>query len=89
MATARNIDPGVPTRDYGSPLAPPSRRSARAGLEQSELNRYHQELVQDVQHLVKKYCRIMSWEVPELDEQEARRLIFSAFREALDQAEKG
>lgn len=60
-----------------------------AGLEQIELNRYHQELVQDVQHLVKKYCRIMSWEVPELDEQEARRLIFAAFREALDQAEKG
>ncbi len=35
-----------------------------AGLEQIELNRYHQELVQDVQHLVRKYCRIMSWEVP-------------------------
>ncbi len=31
----------------------------------------------------------MSWEVPELDEQEARRLIFSAFREALDNAERG
>ncbi len=37
-----------------------------AGLEQIELNRYHQELVQDVQHLVRKYCRIMSWEVPAL-----------------------
>ncbi len=38
-----------------------------AGLEQIELNRYHQELVQDVQHLVRKYCRIMSWEVPDAE----------------------
>jgi hypothetical protein len=37
---------------------------------------------------VKKYCRIMSWEVPELDEAEANRLIFGALREALDAVEK-
>jgi hypothetical protein len=79
----------APGRHLRGAFTPPNEDHDMAGLEQIELNRYHQELVQDVQHLVKKYCRIMSWEVPELDEQEARRLIFSAFREALDQAEKG
>lgn len=60
-----------------------------SGLEQIELAKYHRELVGDVRHLVDKYCRIMPWEVPELDEQEARRLIFGALRSALDEAEKG
>ena len=39
-----------------------------ANLEQIEIVRYHDELVHDVRHLVQKYCRIMAWEVPELDE---------------------
>jgi hypothetical protein len=59
-----------------------------ADLAQVEIQRYRQELVHDVRHLVKKYCRIMSWEVPELDEAEANRLIFGALREALDAVEK-
>lgn len=60
-----------------------------AGLEQIEITRYRQELVDDVRHLVGKYSRIMGWEVPELDEKEARRLIFDALRSALDQVERG
>ena len=60
-----------------------------SGLEQIEIAKYNKELVGDVRHLVSKYCRIMSWEVPELDEKEASRLIFSALRSALDEAEKG
>jgi hypothetical protein len=59
-----------------------------ADLAQVEIQRYQQELEHDVRHLVKKYCRIMSWEVPELDEAEANRLIFGALREALDTTEK-
>ncbi len=59
-----------------------------ADLEQVEIHRYRRELEHDVRHLVKKYYRIMSWEVPELDEQEAEQLIFAALREALDQVEK-
>ena len=59
-----------------------------SGLEQIEIAKYNKELVADVRHLVGKYCRIMSWEVPELDEKEASRLIFSALRSALDEAEK-
>ena len=41
-------------------------------IEQIEIARYRAELDDDVAHLVKKYCRIMGWEVPELDEKAAR-----------------
>jgi hypothetical protein len=60
-----------------------------ANLEQIEIVRYHDELVHDVRHLVQKYCRIMAWEVPELDEGEARKLIFQALKDALADVEKG
>lgn len=59
-----------------------------ADLEQVEIHRYRRELEHDVRHLVKKYCRIMSWEVPELDDSEASKLIFMALRQALEDAEK-
>lgn len=59
-----------------------------ASLEQIEIHRYHDELLEDVRHMVKKYCRIMAWEVPELDEQEARRLILAALKEALARVEQ-
>jgi hypothetical protein len=60
-----------------------------ASIEQVEMARYRKELEDDVQHLVKKYCRIMGWEVPELNEKAARDLIFQALRAALDKAEAG
>lgn len=59
-----------------------------ADLEQVEIQRYRRELEHDVRHLVKKYCRIMSWEVPELDEAQADKLIFQALRAALDEVER-
>jgi len=58
-----------------------------ASIEQIELARYRTELDDDVQHLVKKYCRIMGWEVPELDEAAARTLILQALRESLTKFE--
>jgi hypothetical protein len=59
-----------------------------ANLEQIEIGRYHDELVHDVRHLVKKYCRIMAWEVPELDEAKAGELIFQALKDALGDVEQ-
>lgn len=56
-------------------------------IEQIELARYQQEILDDVRHLVKKYCRIMGWEVPELDEQTARARLFQVLRAAVDQVE--
>lgn len=54
-----------------------------ATIEEIEIGRYRAELDDDIRHLVKRYCRIMGWEVPELDEQVARRLILQAMRESL------
>lgn len=59
-----------------------------ASLEQVEISRYHNELVHDVRHLVQKYGRIMGWEVPELDEAEANKLIFQALKDALTNVER-
>ena len=38
------------------------------GLERIEVMRYRDEIVHDIDHLVKKYCRIIGWEVPEADD---------------------
>ncbi|KAA6184011.1 hypothetical protein F2Q65_13725 [Thiohalocapsa marina] len=56
--------------------------------EQIEMSRYQRELEHDVQHLVKKYCRIMSWDIPELDEKEASRLILDALQTAVNDTVK-
>ncbi|MCU0835935.1 MAG: hypothetical protein MUC77_16125 [Chromatiaceae bacterium] len=58
-----------------------------ASIEQIEMARYRAELDDDLRHLVKKYCRIMGWEVPELDEQAAKTLILGALRDALAKVE--
>jgi hypothetical protein len=57
-------------------------------IEKLEMARYRAELEDDLRHLVKKYCRIMSWEVPELDEGRAEQLLFSAIHDALAKLEK-
>ncbi|MGB5833794.1 MAG: hypothetical protein WBG92_17640 [Thiohalocapsa sp.] len=54
-----------------------------ADLEQLEIERYRRVLDHDVQHLVKKYCRIMRWEVPELNVEQASKVILDALRDAL------
>lgn len=56
-------------------------------IEKIEMARYREELEDDLRHLVKKYYRIMSWEVPELDERRARQLLFSAIHDALAKLE--
>jgi hypothetical protein len=48
---------------------------------------YYSEREDDLRHMVKKYCRIMGWEVSELDEQEARRLLVKAIHDALAKVE--
>jgi hypothetical protein len=58
-----------------------------ATIEEIEMGRYAQELEDDLRHLVKKYSRIMGWEVPDLDEKAARRLIFEAMRSSVARVE--
>jgi hypothetical protein len=57
-------------------------------IEKVELARYHREIVDDLRHMLKKYCRIMEWDVPEVDEKEARALVLQALKDSLDEVEK-
>ena len=57
-------------------------------IENIELARYHREIVDDLRHMVKKYSRIMAWDVPDaVDEGATRKLILKSLREALAEVE--
>ncbi len=56
-------------------------------IEKIEIERYHREIVEDVRHMLRKYHRIMEWDVPELDEKAARSLIFQALRDSIAEIE--
>jgi len=58
-------------------------------VEKIEITRYYREIVHDLRHMLKKYHRIMEWEVPEVDEQESRTLVLRAMHEALAEVESG
>jgi len=53
-----------------------------------EIERYHEKIVDDLRHIVEKYREIMSWDVPENDPVEADRLIFQAIHAALAEIDK-
>lgn len=55
-----------------------------ASMEDIELERYRGEIDADVHKLVDKYRRIMGWNIPEVDEARANRLILAEVRAALD-----
>lgn len=55
--------------------------------EQIEIARYHREIVEDLRHMLKKYVRIMEWDVPEVDEQVARALVMQALKDSLVEVE--
>jgi hypothetical protein len=57
-------------------------------LEHAELEAHGAQIQADVRHLVAKYLAIAEWDVPEIDEPLAIRLIVAALRQALDRIEK-
>jgi hypothetical protein len=74
----------------GAPGSGPPHRNLETDMqpiEQIEMDRYRAELDDDVRHLVRKYSRIMGWDVPELDEAAARALIMQALRDAVAKVE--
>jgi hypothetical protein len=74
----------------GAPGSGPPYRNLETDMqpiEQIEMDRYRAELDDDVRHLVRKYSRIMGWDVPELDEAAARALIMQALRDAVAKVE--
>lgn len=55
-----------------------------SSMQEIELQRYHKELVKDVESLVDKYRRAMEWDIPESEEKEGDELIIAAIQNALD-----
>ena len=59
-----------------------------ASIEQIELEEYRGAIIGDVKSLVEKYRAIFDWNVPEIDQNLADRLILTEVRKALDDIEK-
>lgn len=54
-------------------------------MEQLELDAYRSEITEDMRNLVEKYRRIFGWDIPEIDQQAADKLILAAMHTALDE----
>ena len=53
-------------------------------MEQLELDAHRNEIVADMTSLVEKYRRIFGWDIPEIDQSVADKLILAAMHTALD-----
>lgn len=58
-----------------------------AKIEEVEMDAHRAQLGADVRRLVDKYRAIFGWDVPDVDEALAQRLIVTALRQALDRIE--
>ncbi len=59
-----------------------------AKIEQLELEGHRSGIIADVKILVEKYRAIFDWDVPEIDQNVADKLILAEMRKALDDIEK-
>lgn len=57
-------------------------------IEQIELDRHRVQIIADVKGLVEKYRSIFDWDIPEIDQKLADKLIVGAIRASLDEIEK-
>ena len=53
-----------------------------------ELEQLHDTIIEDVEDLVNKYMSIVGWDVPENDEDEAKRKIITIIKEAINKIEQ-
>jgi hypothetical protein len=53
-------------------------------MEQLELDAYRSEIEEDMRSLVEKYRKIFDWDIPEINQRAADKLILAAMRAALD-----
>jgi len=53
-------------------------------MEQLELEAHRSEIDADMRSLVEKYRRVFGWDIPEIDQHVADKLILAAMRKALD-----
>ena len=57
-------------------------------IEQMELDAHRHQIIADVEKLVEKYRTIFDWDVPEIDQNLADKLILAEIRKALDDVER-
>jgi hypothetical protein len=60
---------------------------AMAGIEEIEMQKRRQQLDKDVEHLVDKFLKVMEWEVPDIDEPKALRLVIDEIKQAIGRIE--
>lgn len=53
-------------------------------IEEVELDGHRRALIADVRGLVEKYRAIFDWDIPDIDQKAADRLILAEVRKALD-----
>jgi hypothetical protein len=56
-----------------------------ADMEKLELEAHRSEMADDMNTLVEKYRAIFDWDVPEINQPNADKLIVAALRDALDE----
>ena len=54
-------------------------------IEQKELEAHRDEIIADVKKMVEKYRKIFDWDVPDIDQAVAEKLIVLEVRMALDE----
>ena len=59
-----------------------------ARIEEKELEGHRDQIIADVKHLVEKYRAIFDWDVPDIDQAVADKLILIEVRKALDELEQ-
>ena len=59
-----------------------------ARIEERELEGHRAEIIADVEKMVEKYRKIFDWDVPDIDQAAADRLILSEVRRALGEIER-
>lgn len=57
-------------------------------IEQIELEHQRRRIAADVRKLVEKYRAIFDWDVPDIDQAAADRLLLAEIRRALDDVER-
>jgi len=58
-----------------------------AKIEAQELEGHRDEIIADVKQLVEKYRAVFDWDVPDVDQTVADKLILTEVRKALDELE--
>jgi hypothetical protein len=73
------------TRGLVSPKV--SKPTMEKRIEQKELESHRDEIIADVKKMVEKYRKIFDWDVPDIDQGVADKLIVLEVRTALDELE--